>query len=214
MRRAALAFLSVALAAASVPQAGQAHPHAWIDLRSAVVFDASGKIAAIEEEWSFDEEYSAFNLQPLAPEQRGSPAAIRALMEKNLARIAPLGYFITMRSGDKPVAAAGVSKVASEMRGTRLWLRFTLSLTQPADPRPQPFSYWIGDPTYWIEMLHRGADPVVLRGKAPEGCSVRIEPPHPTPELLARAAALDADAKVDPSLGQFFAEMVRITCAG
>ena len=213
MRRAAWAILLAVFAPVVSPGEACAHPHAWIDVHSAVIFDPGGKITAVEEEWSFDEQYSAFNLQPLAPDQRDSPAALTALMEKNLARIAPLGYFTTLRAGDKPVAASGVSGVASEMRGKRLWLRFTLSLATPVDPRARLFSYWIGDPTYWIEMVHRGIEPVVLRGKRTEGCSARIEPPHPTPELLARAAALDVDAKVDPSLGQFFAETVRISCA-
>jgi ABC-type uncharacterized transport system substrate-binding protein len=200
------------LALAFVPRIAAAHPHAWIDLHSTVIFNDDGKIGAIEEEWLFDEQYTEFNVQVLPPDQRASKTALTELIGKDLARIKPLGYFTEMRAGGKPVALGTVSIFDSEMRGKRLWLRFVLPLAHAIDPRAQPFTYWIGDPTYWIEMLHEGAEPIGLRGQASSGCHGRIAPPHPGPEMIAKAAALDVDGQVDPTLGRLFAEQITIEC--
>lgn len=204
--------ISVIALLALVPRSAAAHPHAWIDLHSAVIFNDDGKIGAIEEEWSFDEQYTQFNVQVLPPDQRTSKKALTELIGKDLARIKPLGYFTEVRTDAKTIELGTVSIFESEMRGKRLWLRFVLPLARALDPRAQPVTYWIGDPTYWIEMLHAGANPVALRGRAADGCHARIAPPHPGPEMIAKAAALDVDGRVDPTLGRLFAEQITIEC--
>ena len=197
-----------------MPCAGaQAHPHARIDLHSAVRFDAQGRISAIEEEWLLDEQYTAFNLQVLPPAQRASKEALTKLIGEDLERIRPLGYFTRMRFGGDRLESGRVQDFAAEMRGKRLWLRFVLPLAKPADPRARLFTFWIADPTYWIEMIHVGKARVVLLGKAEEECRTKIVPPHPSPELIAKAAAIDVDGTSDATLGEQFAEKVTITCA-
>ena len=42
-----------------------AHPHAWIDLRTSVVRDATGRIIAIEQEWLLDPLYSTVLVEDL-----------------------------------------------------------------------------------------------------------------------------------------------------
>jgi ABC-type uncharacterized transport system substrate-binding protein len=193
-------------------RAAHAHPHARIDLRSAVLFTEDGKIAGLEEEWLLDEQYTQFNVQVLGPAERSSKQALTALVGKDLERIRPLGYFTTMSAGRDRLESGTVSTFAAEMRGKRLWLRFVLPLVKPFDPHARPFTFWIADPTYWIEMIHTGRAPVALRGEAAKSCRAKITPPHPSPELIAKAAALDVDGRSDPTLGQQFAEMVTIDC--
>jgi ABC-type uncharacterized transport system substrate-binding protein len=189
-----------------------AHPHAWITLHSAVVFDARGRIASLEEEWLFDEDYTAFNVESLKPDQRASKTALTQLIGQDLARIQHLGYFTAVRADGKPVPFGTVSTYESEMRGKQLWLRFVLPLAAPIDPRAARVTYWIADPTYWIEMLHARGQSIALKGDAATGCAAKIAEPHPTPEMIAKAASLDIDGTVDPSLGENFAEKVTIDC--
>lgn len=193
--------------------AARAHPHARIDLRSAVLFDEQGKISGIEEQWLLDAQYTTFNVQVLPPDRRNSKQALTELIGTDLEHIRPLGYFTATSFGRDRLESRRVSVFEAEMRGKRLWLRFVLPLAKPVDPRARPFTFWVADPTYWIEMMHVGSAPVVLVGKAAEGCTAKITPPHPGPELIARAAALDIDGKSDSTLGEQFAEKVTIACA-
>jgi len=50
----------LALAVAVTATAAKAHPHAWIDLDSRLIFDDQGKLEAVELHWLFDEFYTAF----------------------------------------------------------------------------------------------------------------------------------------------------------
>ena len=44
-----------------------AHPHVWITVRSHVEFTPDGNVGAIIHDWVFDEMYSSFATQGLAP---------------------------------------------------------------------------------------------------------------------------------------------------
>ena len=44
-----------------------AHPHAWITVKSQIAFTPDGKVAAVVHDWVFDEMYSSFATQGLAP---------------------------------------------------------------------------------------------------------------------------------------------------
>ncbi|MGE0746612.1 MAG: DUF1007 family protein, partial [Rhodospirillales bacterium] len=171
-----------------------------------------GRVAAIEQEWLFDDFYSAFVLDSLRKSKEDRAAGIQGIARENLENLKPYGYFTVVRARGVPVPAGTVTEFASEVRQKRLWLRFVMPLAAPIDPVAQAMTYSVFDPTYFIEMVHAERGGVRFAGAAADRCSARIDQPRPTPEQIAGAAALDRGARADDSLGQVFAETVVVTC--
>jgi len=51
----------------AAPGSASAHPHVWVTMRSQVAFTPDGKVSGIIHDWTFDEMYSSFATQGLAP---------------------------------------------------------------------------------------------------------------------------------------------------
>ena len=212
LKRAALTLLPAFL---MVPgSAVQAHPHAWIDMRTAPVFDAQGRITALRVDWLFDEIYSLFSTEAFDDDGDGLPDAERLheLVAGSMERLAPFGYFTELRAGDARPGHDTVVDYSAEMQGERLLMRFTLPLSEAVDPRAAPFSYAVYDPTFYIQILHQQDNPVAFEGAAPAGCGFDLRPPDPDEELVAFAAALDQTQSGGDGLGAHFAEWVSVTC--
>ena len=193
------------------PAAAKAHPHAWIDLRTTVILRDDGRISALEEEWLFDEFHTVYATESLG-EHRHEKQALLGLARINLGNLKPYGYFtlLTVNGRETPLGAVGTFD--SEMRGKRLWLKFTVPLAAPVDPRRQTVGFSIFDPSYYIEMLHQEGEPIFFRGPGADKCYGEIRAPRPTLQMVAKAAALDRGAKPDNSLGELFAQKVTVKC--
>ena len=211
---AALAAPAVLAAALAAPPA-VAHPHAWIDLTVEVAFDAEGRVAALTETWLFDEFYTVFVIQGADRDGDGTPDqdALDAVMNENMKNLAEYDYFTEVRSGDAEIATGEARATSTRMTDGRLELKFTVPLSDPVSVADMPFRYAVFDPTYYIEMVHAEVDrPVTLAG-APAGCTAAVIQPDPDPEQVVLAASLDRTESAGDTLGKFFAETVRVTCA-
>ena len=51
----------------SVAAPASAHPHVWVTVKSQIAFTPDGKVSAVIHDWVFDEMYSSFATQGLAP---------------------------------------------------------------------------------------------------------------------------------------------------
>ncbi|MBK8160989.1 MAG: DUF1007 family protein [Rhodospirillaceae bacterium] len=209
--RSVLLGLLICLVNASFTPA-MAHPHAWIDVRSTVVLDETGKMTAIDEEWLFDEYYTLFVLDDWQKQGKDLEAQLKELANENLHNLKDYNYFTEVRAAEKRLDLGTVTSFKTEMRQGRLWLQFILPLAQPVDLKTNEVSYSIFDPTYYIEMLHLEGDLIAFRGKGAEKCLGEIKSPSPTAEDSLLAAALDRNAPPDVSLGAIFAERVIVTC--
>lgn len=188
-----------------------AHPHAWIDLRSTVMLNEKGHVIGLQQEWLFDDFYTA-----VATEATGSASEKgtdwTALAKENLESLQAFDYFTQALADGKKVALSKVTEYSSEVRGGRLWMRFLVPFAKPIDPAAQTFSYSVFDPTYYIEILHMKGDVVAFQGAGGNRCSGHIVKPKPSTELVLLAQALDKNAKSDDTLGQMFAEKVNVSC--
>lgn len=183
-----------------------AHPHAWIDLRSTVVLDDKGQAVALEQEWLFDDFYTA-----VATEVSGS-TDWNGLAAENLRSLRAHDYFTEVTADGKKVPLGTVSKFSSELRNGRLWMRFQVPLEEPVNPSKTEFSYSVFDPSYYIEILHKKGDLVAFAGNASKGCYGQIVAPTPSADMVMLAQALDRNAKAGDGLGRVFAERVDISC--
>ena len=185
MRSLRLLIASICLTATT--GAATAHPHVWVKIRSVLLFDASGKIAAIRHAWTFDDLYSAFATQgierkpdtPLTSEQLAPIAA------QNMEDLREYAYFTSARAGGQKLGfAAPVDFSAEEHPDKTLTLHFTLPLTSAASAG-KAFALQVYDPSYFVDFEFEATDPVTLKS-APDGCSVNYFKPKPLVEADAK----------------------------
>ncbi len=208
------ALLPLALGLAALLAAGpaRAHPHGWIDVQTAVLVDEAGRIAALRQAWLFDELYSAFILDEFEQDGLSREAGLARLLEQDVAALAPHDYFTRVEVAGEARGFAPVRAAANGVAAGRIWLRFELPLARPVDPAAGEVRYAVFDPTYYIELLHVGADPVQLTGGLAERCEAGIVDPEPPAEIVSLAAMLDRTAASDDGLGAHFAQWIELRC--
>jgi len=194
------------------PGRSQAHPHAWIDVQSTVVFDNAGKIAAIEQQWRFDELYTAALIHGMTDGQSLRPDILAQYTRDVIENLGPYSYFTRLRADGHIVALGKVTLYQGVLEGKRFVLSFTAPLAAPLDLGGRQVEFAVYDPTYFIQMMHQEADPPRLTGTRASACQVRLQAPNPTPAMFARALALDRGAPSDDTLGEMFAQKVQLQC--
>ena len=169
----------VALAAVLAPGQVLAHPHVWITVRSRIVFDKQGRVEAIVHDWVFDDMYSAFATQGLAPKgQLVTRETFAPLAQENAGSLAEIGYFTTFKIDGKPVEYGPVTDYWMEERPDHLVaFHVVLPLKTPANPGKYA-SMMVADPEYFIDFEYDDEDPITLED-APKGCSSSIGRPKP-----------------------------------
>ena len=205
-----LAWLLLSAAPAS------AHPHAWIDLKTVVLFNEDGQVAGLRQRWEFDEFYTLYAIEDFDADRDGQPDPdlLWKLAVINLESLAEYDYFTFLKVDGAQPAYEKVTEYDTFMEEDRLVLIFTVNLVAPADPRAQSVSYAVYDPTYYIEITHAAPrhEPIRFEGPAPDGCSSKLHYPDPDEETLYFAASLDQTQSGGDGLGAYFAEEVSIRC--
>jgi len=198
------------------PAPAAAHPRAWIDLKSTVLFNDTGEVTGLRVRWSFDEFYTLYAIEDFDKDGDGQPDddQLWQLAVVNLESLAEYDYFTYMKVDGVQPAYETVTEYETFMEDERLVLIFTVKLLVPADPRRHAVSYAVYDPTYYIEITHaaRSEDPIGFEGPAPEGCFFELQYPDPDEEMTLFAASLDQTQSAGDGLGAVFAEQVLIRC--
>lgn len=205
-------LLALSLALAGLTPSAKAHPHAWIDLKSTLIFDEDGQIVAVEMYWLFDDFYTAFVLEDIEYATDGKAAALIELAGANLENLAEYGYFADFQADGERVTYGPVETYDSGMEGERLWMSFVVPLSRPVDPREERVTFAVYDPTYYIEILYVAEGEKLRLSPEDTGCTARIQPPNPDPEVVAFAASLGPEESGGDSLGLLFAETVTVEC--
>jgi ABC-type uncharacterized transport system substrate-binding protein len=205
----------VAGLAAALVEAGSAlaHPHSWIDLRSRVIMNDEGRVAALELHWLFDDLYTAYVAQEFVKQDRPPSEFLPEVASTYLGNLAEYGYFTDVRLDGERLVLGEPTGAESGLRDRRLWLRFEVPLVKPVDPHSGRLTFAVYDPTYYIEILHVEGETIAFTGPKAEACIGRIVPPNPSFEAIARASALDVTQSGGDGLGELFAETVVVECS-
>ncbi|WP_025900112.1 DUF1007 family protein [Sneathiella glossodoripedis] len=193
----------------------QSHPHAWVDLKSAPLFDDQGRLTGLRLHWLFGDFYSAFVLSEIPKNDDGTPRedALQLLATGNLKNLSEFDYFTKVRISDKKAPLKPVDQFTTGVVENRLWMEFDVMLEKPVNPSGKAISYAVNDPTYYIEILHHNKEPAISLAHAPsDKCTAELIPPSPPEDMSVLAANMDKGENVDFSLGDYFAEWVHITC--
>ncbi|NOG31305.1 DUF1007 family protein [Halomonas sp. TBZ9] len=196
-----------------------AHPHGWIDLSIKVISDEQGRVIALEQRWRMDPFYSLVVMEELGQVEGAS-------MEQGLAELgheirdnlAPMDYFTEIHLDGKAIDTGDVSEYTTRVSDGRLVFMFRLPLIEPQPLADAQLAYQVFDPTYYLEMVHEADtqqrindDALTLQQEMPE-CALSVKAADPDPEVVMRAALLDADEQGEPGLGRYFAETGLIDC--
>lgn len=170
--------LGLALGLAFSTPAG-AHPHVWITVKSQIAFTPDGKVAAVVHDWVFDEMYSSFATQGLAPAgELVKREQFAPLAKENAGGLAEIGYFTTLKIGGKAVDFGSVTDYWMQERPDHLVeFHVTLPLKTPT-PVTKFLTLRVADPEYFIDFEFDDKDPVKL-DSAPFGCSASVARPKP-----------------------------------
>ncbi len=130
-----------------------AHPHVWVTVRSHVEFTPDGKVEAIVHDWVFDEMYSSFATQGLAPKGQLVTREIFApLAQENAGGLAGVGYYTTLKIDGKTMEFAPVTEYWMEERPDHLVaFHVRLNLKTP-EPIGRFGSLLVADPEFYIDF--------------------------------------------------------------
>ena len=146
-----------------------------------MLFDASGKVEAIRNTWTFDDMYLAFVTQGLADgDKLATKEQLAPLAKTNVESLAEYDYFTHARQAGAKVAFDAPRDYELEERpDKRVVLSFTLPLKAPASAR-KVFSMQIYDPTYFVDFeMEEDTDKAIALAGAPSGCSASIAGANP-----------------------------------
>lgn len=215
LRRLLFTVCLAAIALVGMVRVAQTHPHAWIDLQSTVKLDERGQIVALVVDWTFGVYYTAFILEGVL--DAGTPLAetLDAVARENLTNLREFDYFTTLKADGEKQKLADVQSFETAVRDNRLWMRFEIPLATPVDPKAHTVTYAVYDPAYYIEILYveqgeRVAIAAPSTKTAP--CTAEIIAPTPSAEVIGFAASLDTTQSGGASLGEQFAETVKLSC--
>ena len=156
-----------------------AHPHVWITVRTQIHFDKDGKLDALVHDWVFDDQYSAYATQGLAPKgQLVTREMFAPLSKENAGGLADIGYFTSLKIDGKVVEFAPVTDYWMEERPDHLVaFHVTMPLKTPTSPGRYG-SLLVADPEYFFDFEFDDGQSLTLVD-APKGCSININKPKP-----------------------------------
>ena len=154
-----------------------AHPHVWVTVKSQIAFTPDGKVSAVIYDWVFDEMYSSFATQGLAPAgQLVKKEQFAPLAKENAGGLAEIGYFTTLKIGGKAMDFGPVTDYSMEERPDHLVeFHVTLPLKTPT-PVTKFLTLRVADPEYFIDFEFDDKEPVQLVS-APTGCTATVAKP-------------------------------------
>ena len=192
-----LLLIGVASAGGALP--AQAHPHVWVEAKAHVLFDKSGKVDGIRNDWVFDAMYSAFAVQGLEKDGKlATTKDLASLAKTNVDSLADFDFFTYAKvDGHKLTFTKPIDYSLEERPDKRVVLHFTLPLVEPAKTG-RYLSFQEYDPTYFVDFELAAQDPVELDG-APAGCSKSVLGANPLVVKDGKDLAKAFDTGLTPS---------------
>jgi ABC-type uncharacterized transport system substrate-binding protein len=168
------------------PGPAAAHPHVWVTVRVQIGIAADGKVNGLIQDWTFDEAYSAFAVQGLAP--NGGLATrddFAELAKTNGASLATVGFYTVLNIGGKKAQFAKVSDYWMEERPDhRVAFHVAMLLKNPTPPGAG-FTVTVADPEYFIDFELDDQDPITFVGAPTASVAEVARPAAPsTPAKL------------------------------
>ncbi len=208
-------FSAVALA---VP--AEAHPHAFIALRTSLILNDQGLVTGVREEWQFDDNYTATALEGLDADGDGtySAAEIAPLTDENIKSLREYDYFTVIRQKGEKQAIADVTTAIQTHDGSLLKMVMDVPLVKPIDPAKGVIQVKVYDPEFFIAYDYQKIGPFAVDGGVlPASCQVRLLPVPTDAELEQKRDFLaqqspDWKPETEEDFGALFAQPLSVIC--
>lgn len=175
--------LIAGLALAPVPVF--AHPHIFIDAKATIVFNDAGELTAIRNAWTFDEAFSVWQTQGLDTNNDGTTSSeeMQELADENMAGLAEYGFYTFAGEGSETLPVALMDDAKFVFENGRSTLSFGIEPQGPYRIR-DALEIAINDPEYYVAITFADVSDVTVEN-APEGCTVRLDPPQTMSDEVA-----------------------------
>lgn len=212
MRRLVSAVLALMLIAVALP--AFAHPHVWVKVKTRMIFDASGKVVALRHFWTFDEAYSAFQVQGLGTDGKvPTQEQLAPLAKTNMESLADFGFFTFLKIAGKPQDFGKPLNEHLDVGADKLvTLTFDLPLANPVAAKPA-LTLQVYDPEFFVQFDFVDTEEVVL-DNAPSGCSNSSNKPKPLEADDAKRLSDVANTNDSPgaNFGLKLASRIMVAC--
>jgi ABC-type uncharacterized transport system substrate-binding protein len=150
-----------------------------LTVKSQIAFTPDGKVSAVIHDWVFDEMYSSFATQGLAPAgQLVKKEQFAPLAKENAGSLAEIGYFTTLKIAGASMDFGNVTDYWMQERPDHLVeFHVTLPLKTPT-PISKFLTLRVADPEFFIDFEFDDKEPVKLVS-APSGCTANVAKPKP-----------------------------------
>ena len=183
-------YLLLLIACTMLVFAGEAraHPHVFVDMKSAFVIDAEGRLTAVRHVWRFDEPFSAYAVQGLDSDGDGTynREELTELAKVNVESLEEFDFFTFLEFSDEAVSFAAPTDYWLEHDGQRLTLHFTLPVADGPRLKEAPILADLFDPEFFVAFAPVNDTPFSLEGEGVGLCRLNYTPP---PELDASTSA-------------------------
>lgn len=193
--------------------AAQAHPHVWVTMRTALVYDAAGNITGVRHAWSFDDMFSAFATQGLESKEKGkfTREELAPLAKVNVESLKEFDYFTYVTAdGQKTALNDPAPDYYLEYNDAVLTLNFTLPLKTPVKAKELKIEVY--DPTIFVDFAWAKDKPVSMVGG--KGCKADVVVPREmTFEESRKLSEIPADQpNTTMAWGAQFANRILVHC--
>ncbi|MEW5424642.1 DUF1007 family protein [Amorphus sp. 3PC139-8] len=176
MKSVGIGIVGVCAAMAVTVTDAAAHPHVFVEAKTELVFDDSGRLSAIQHAWRFDGPFSAFAVQGLDTDQNGilTQAELSELAQVNVDSLSEYDNFTFLYQGDTDFSFQKAQDYWLDYSGGRLTLYFALPLAEPLEVGATPVVLDVYDPEYFVafEMVKTGPFGLV---DAPPACKLKVD---------------------------------------
>ena len=178
-------------------------------------FYADGKVASLVHDWVFDEMYSAFAIQGLAPPgELVKRETFAPLAKENAGGLADIGYFTTLKLDGKAVEFAPGHRLLDGGASDHLVAFTCRSAAEDAPAGGRFGSLIVADPNSSSDFEFDDKDGVAFVS-APEGCSNSYAKPKPLDggdKKTLDESPSSAVSRPGPNFGLKMASRVIIAC--
>jgi ABC-type uncharacterized transport system substrate-binding protein len=201
------------VAALTASSSALAHPHVFIDMRSAVSFNAAGEVDAIGISWTFDEFYTQFSTDGIDRNGNGKfdPAELQELANAFAKNLKEFRHFTFIEIDGRLSDNAAPTNARATIKNGQLTFAFRLPLSKPVNPAKAKIRYTSLDPSFYIDIAPATNVPVTFAG-APKGCTHALRKIDTTKPGAVGLAGISMTTPTDDVLNATTASIVDITC--